>query len=395
MSSGSEAPGPAEPSLSPGERRRSLIAVIACVSVAALTQGLTWPLLGLMLEREGASAAFNGLNATAQSLAVFAVSPFAGAVVARFGMVPTATLALVLEAVLFLAFPLVEPGVLWLPLRFLIGMGSATLYILSETWINQIAPDHARGRVLAIYGTLWAAGFGIGPLIIIVTGSEGWPPFLAGAGLLLLAVPPLAFARRLVPRLAREPGASFAGVVRRAPVAILCMLMFGFVDAAMVSLLAVYAVRIGLDTDAAVALVATLLIGSVVSQLPAGWIADRMDRGRLLLATVATMTVAALVVALAAGSPLLLWPTVFALGAAIGATYLVTIVLVGERFRGRDLAAANAVRASAWSVGSIFGPPAAGAAMETIGAVGLPVTAALACAAFLAYATFARIGKGR
>ena len=372
------------------ERRRSLIAVIACVSVAALTQGLSWPLLGLILEREGASATFNGLNATAQSLAVFVVGPFAGALVARYGMVTVATIALGINTLVFLAFPLVEPGLLWLPMRFMIGVGSTALYILSETWINQIAPESSRGRVLAIYGTLWAAGFGFGPLILTLTGTEGWAPFLVGAALLALAIPPLALARGSAPRLGLERGASVLGVIRRAPVAILCMLMFGFADAALVSLLAVYAVRVGLGPDDAVGLVSTLLIGAVVTQLPAGWLADRMDRERLLIWCVGAMTLFALAIGLTGDMELYLWPIVFALGAAIGATYLVGIILVGERFQGRDLAAANAARASVWSVGSLGGPPTAGSAMEAVGASGLPFTVTAACGTFLAFVLMRR-----
>lgn len=386
MSSTNERGAGAEHALTDADRRRSLIAVIACVSVAALTQGLTWPLLGLILERHGASAAVNGLNATAQSVAVFFVSPLAATIGARLGMARATAVALGLAAGAVLALPLVEPGLAWVPLRFVLGAGTVTLYILSETWINQVCPEAERGRILGIYGTLWAAGFGAGPLIIALVGSESWPPFVVGAALLLLAIPPLALARGTEPRLARERGASSVAVVARAPVAILAMLMFGVVDAAAVSLLVVWGVRVGLDGGTAVGLLSVLLIGAVASQMPAGWLADRMSRGRLMVACVAVMAVAILLVPLAAQGTWALWPLVALWGAAMGATYIISVVLVGERFRGRDLAAANSVRAIAWSAGSVTGPPLAGAAMDAHGPDGMMVVIGGACLAFLAFA---------
>ena len=62
----------------------------------------------------------------------------------------------------------------------------------------------------------------------------------------------------------------------------------------------------------------------------------------------------------------------FVVGGILGGFYTLGLVLLGEQFRGADLAAATAVFSSMWGVGSIVGPPVAGAAMDLL-PHGLPI----------------------
>ncbi|MAB12484.1 hypothetical protein [Parvibaculum sp.] len=48
-------PGMRQGELTPRQRRNSLIAVIACISVVGMGLGVSIPLLALMMEREGLS----------------------------------------------------------------------------------------------------------------------------------------------------------------------------------------------------------------------------------------------------------------------------------------------------------------------------------------------------
>jgi predicted MFS family arabinose efflux permease len=75
----------AEAIVSP-DRRRSLAAAIFCTSVVGTTMGLISPLLSLILDRHGIDGQTIGFNAASQSLAGLAVSPFAPALISRFGM---------------------------------------------------------------------------------------------------------------------------------------------------------------------------------------------------------------------------------------------------------------------------------------------------------------------
>ena len=68
--------------------------------------------------------------------------------------------------------------------------------------------------------------------------------------------------------------------------------------------------------------------------------------------------------------PALLWPLLVALGGLMGGLYTMSLALIGERFRGPDLTDANTAFVLTFQLGTIIGPPYAGAVMQAT-AVGI------------------------
>ncbi len=62
--------------------------------------------------------------------------------------------------------------------------------------------------------------------------------------------------------------------------------------------------------------------------------------------------------------PSLLWPALMLLDAVAGGVYTLALVLIGQRFRGRDLVTANAAAGMLWGVGSLLGPLLRGSRMD-------------------------------
>ncbi len=365
-------------------RCRSVAAAICITSVVGTAMGLTWPLLALVLERQGVDDALIGLSTSSQTLAILVASPFAPAIIARLGMVRAlcACTAVIVAALLLL--PLHTDVYAWMPIRFALGAGAAILFIAGETWVNAVTPDAMRGRIIGVFGFLWAAGFGIGPLIIRATGIEGWPPFLAGIGLILLATVPLPFASDLAPTIGRHRSASIPRFLRIAPAALLATALLGVIDSVNDSFLPLYGLRNGLDEDTAVTVLAVVLAGMTAAQIPVGWLADRFDRRRLLRALVMGVLCLAIVLPLVMGDSILVWPVAALWGGAAGGIWAVSLVLIGERFRDADLAAANAARGVLYGIGAAGGPLLAGSALHIWNPHGLMLVIALACLFYLA-----------
>jgi len=95
-----------------------------------------------------------------------------------------------------------------MPLRLFQGLSLACLFVVTDTWVNQLAPAHARGRVLGFYSMLTSAGFAIGPALLLIVGTQGWAPFLAGAACGLLSLLPLIASRAEFPSRDGTPGQS-------------------------------------------------------------------------------------------------------------------------------------------------------------------------------------------
>jgi MFS family permease len=123
------------------------------------------------------------------------------------------------------------PG--WMLARFLFGAAMAPLFVLGESWINTLAGDHARGRIVALYSTCFTACQVLGPLLTDLLAR--WPDqaFLMCGALFLLGIPGILLAR---PEQSDNPGTrtaphtgspdkanstSWLGIIRTAPAILL------------------------------------------------------------------------------------------------------------------------------------------------------------------------------
>ena len=57
----------------------------------------------------------------------------------------------------------------------------------------------------------------------------------------------------------------------------------------------------------------------------------------------------------------------FALGGVEGMIYTLGVILLGQRFRGPDLAAASVLYTGMWAAGTMIGPLIVGTGMDTLG----------------------------
>ena len=176
-------------------RKRSLIAVIASMVVVNLVYGLTLPLLSLVLDAQGISKTVIGLSIVAQASAGVLLMPMMPRLIMRVGAARVMQQATLLAAGTIIALGLIQNVYGWFPIRFLFGAAGAMLWSASETVINEIADDDWRGRIIGVYGSAGAAGFAIGPLILIMTGTEDLLPFAVTSGLVVAASFPLFWLR--------------------------------------------------------------------------------------------------------------------------------------------------------------------------------------------------------
>lgn len=385
--------------LTPRDRALSLGAIYACVFANGVGMGLSLPLLSLIMERNGVSATLNGANATFGALAMILVTPFIPALAARIGTVRFLTLFYVVAAAALVGFRATNELVLWFVLRFTLNTALQGLFIVSEVWINQIATDANRGRLVAIYASIFSGGFALGPIIIQGLGTAGWAPFVAGATAMLLAMLPLIAARRVVPRVEHAPARAMFSFVLRSPSAAAAGLGYGAIEACAGAFLTVYAVRLGSAETEATLLVAALGLGNMILVPLLGWLADKVDRRWVLMLCGAMSLAGASLLPLTNGAGPAALALIFVWGGFIAGLYAVGLAHLGSNFKGGELAAANAAFAILYAVGVLIGPSLGGIGMDLWNPHGLPVVLGLISAALLAVivvrtATFPRPRTG-
>jgi MFS family permease len=351
--------------------------------VVNLVYGLTLPLLSLVLDGQGVSKTVIGLSIMAQAAGGVAMASFTPGLIARIGTARLMQAATMLAGITLLSlavFPYVEA---WFPLRFLLGASAAILWSASEAVINEMAVDSWRGRIIGLYGAAGAAGFALGPLILVITGSDGVLPFAVTASLILLAGLPLFWLPSGNRYANQGPPPRLWAVFRMAPEIMLLNFTYAAAVEAFLAFFPLFGLHIGLGEARSLALLTAFGLGGVVLQLPLGWLADHVDRRRMLLACV-LLTALGCVILPAIISVKTIAPFfVFGLGGVEGMIYAMGVILLGQRFRGVELATASVVFTSMWGVGTLVGPGFVGVGMDLLGAQFMPYLIAVLYGVYL------------
>ena len=399
------------PGLGARERRLCLLALVAALSVVAISSSLAWPILAESLRHQGYDETAIGLNAAAQFAGIIVVAGCATWLIPRLGFFRTIVLGLSLVAAMLAVLPAIRDYSLWFLFRFVLGIGNSLLFTAGDTWINQIVDNRVRGRWMGIYNTAGMAGWAVGPLLGSHMDPNTYGPFLVGIGAVAVAFAFLLPARPIDVRLrigreARAPLASLLPVFLVAPTVMLSSGMFGVVEGGIQSFAHLYTMDVlGLEFRATgYAVIWVGLVGAIFFQYPVGWLADRVDRGWLLTGCVSLSAAAmALFPWLLPGatgpwwSPasLALWAVVVMWGGTMGATFTVGLTLVGERFRDVKLVAANAVFSLLFGLGGLTGPFLVGTAMDRYGPPGFPASMLTVTVLYALFAAYRQATRGR
>jgi MFS family permease len=260
-----------------------------------------------------------------------------------------AALASVASAVALLHGLVVTPAV-WAGLRFVYGLCYAGLALIVESWLNQEAPDHARGRVLALYGMVFMVGSGLGQLGLTVAPVDGLVLFAVVSVVLSFSLVPTNLVR------IREPKQQS---YRR------------FTFSEMLGLSQLGVVGVG---------------AAAVMQWPLGHFSDSVDRRYVLVGAAALGALAAIGLSTMSSvsyATLLLAVAVF--GGFVLPLYALALAHVNDHLPREDLVPAAATIVLLFGLASAAGPTLASLPLRVIGPSGVFLYAAAVLAAFSVY----------
>ncbi|MFK7885758.1 MAG: MFS transporter [Gammaproteobacteria bacterium] len=166
--------------------RAALIFLAATAFINSMGMGLIAPVMpALLLEISGgdlADASFwGGIALVSYALMQFVFSPIVGALSDRFGRRPVLLMSLSMYAVDLLLLAIVETLPWFLLVRAFAGIFAST-FSTANAYIADITPPEKRGRMFAVLGASFGAGFIMGPAIGGVLGDINVRyPFFAGA----------------------------------------------------------------------------------------------------------------------------------------------------------------------------------------------------------------------
>ncbi|MCI3922361.1 MFS transporter [Paenibacillus sp. TRM 82003] len=355
--------------------RELSILLFVCVA-AGYNQGSLLPLLTVLLEKEGVSAGFNGLNSTGLYIGVFATMFFIRRPVSRFGYGPVIAFGLVTAAAATLAFPLWTHMGVWYALRLLVGVGDSALHYATQLWIVTASPEGRRGRTIALYGMCYGIGFSLGPLGLNALRFGTIAPFAIMACTMLAALWLVKGLRSARPEVDASPNAgrsSVPKVYRVAWLALVPSFLYGYMESSLNGSFPIYGLRIGFDASQVSFLLLAAGAGSLLLQLPLGTLSDRVGRKPVLLACALLGGCAFLATPLAGNNMWAAAMLFLAAGGFVGSFFSLGLAYAADLLPRSEMPTANMIATIHFSAGSIFGPYLGGLGIQYVSLSSLPV----------------------
>jgi MFS family permease len=370
---------------------RAVWRVVIVLGVAQLGFAVILPLLPIYLtEQLDASVKLVGIVVATFALTETLFKTAWGGVADRWGRKPIMVAGLALSATVPVVMAVLRAPALFVPLRLVDGMGSAALWPSAAAAVADVTTPDRRASGMAMLNMAFLCGLAIGPSLgLFVAGFTGdvRAGFFLASGLLALAavVAAAAFPSGRAPASGIPAGAEFRSGVRaayldairasfRASPVLFSLYLIAFVQMFGIGLLVpiapIYAVQVvGLSKEAIGMLFLAMTVSVALATLPAGRLADRLGRPRLILAGMAIGAAGMWIIPL---SRHLAW--LLAAGVLLGASY--ALVLPAWLALVTELAPPGRLGADGGCVGDAAGPgsrvwPAAGrAAVGRAGSAG-------------------------
>jgi len=360
-----------------------LFTAVAGAFLSAMSFWMSLPLIAMTLHESGMATAWVGLICGLPWLALLILSPVIPLIVAHLGLQRTVLTGILTSIVVFTGFALTHAVAMWSLLLFLQGGTLALRWAAMDAWIAGAVPDNSRGRLVGLYEMVASGSMAAGPGFLAVLGL-GAGPFSACAALAALSAILLLAAGREppVPVVAQAQVRPWR-IISLEKAAFIGIFLVGFTESSNVTLLPVFALRLGLAPRAAALLVMMVQAGVAGGAVVFGMLADFCSRRAMFLVVGLAASLAPLVVPVMVGG-VAAWPVLVAWGLAQGSLFTLGMVVLGARFQGPALAPAVALAMAVYTAGGIFGPPCVGGMMAAIGPYGM--TFGLAGFSFVALA---------
>jgi MFS family permease len=370
-------------------RPLSFAQMLLAVFVLVTANGIMSTLIPFRAKLEGFPDFVIGLIGSSFYAGFLVGALVAPALIRRVGHVGGFVVCSLCGALAALALPLFIQPVVWIVLRLAVGFSLTGLYAIVESWLSGASDNATRGRVLGVCSVVQYAAWAAGSQIFTFADPAKFILFGIGAALFALAAVPFLLIHETPPPRPAKAALDLLRFFRSAPSAGVAALLIGIANGPLYALSPAFGAEIGFSPLDVGMMMTVFTLGSAAFQIPNGWLSDRFERQRLLVALAGVGALLELVLGgCGMGLPILgVFAICFVIGAVDAAQYYVAAAHAVDRC-GRD----NAVTAMSamvvlYGVGAVLGPPIASLLMTFAGASALYVFQGLAHLGLVGFVT--------
>ncbi|MGB5331243.1 MAG: MFS transporter [Woeseiaceae bacterium] len=281
---------------------------------------------------------------------------------------------------------IIQP-VVWGSLRMLTGFCFAVLYVVIESWLNELADNENRGVIFSSYAMITLTVFAAGQMMTLLYDPSGFQLFIIASVLVSIGAVPIALSTSPTPELPQRVSVDVKRLFEISPSGALACLVTGLANGSFWALGPVYATSLTNTVEIAAWFMTSAVIGGAIAQWPLGILSDVIGRRKVLVAVSLAGGVVGLLLFLAV--PVLNFTTANILAAFWGALafplYTLAVAYANDFAEAGEYVMVSSGLLLMYGIGATIGPFAASAVMTMQGTGSLFLFTALVHVALVAY----------
>ncbi|MFM8776916.1 MAG: MFS transporter, partial [Actinomycetota bacterium] len=266
---------------------------------------------------------------------------------------------------------LFDSPIVWLIMRVSTGLCLAGLYVIAESWLNGMAENHYRGRLLAVYNVVTIGAWGLGQLLVFNFDARNIGGYAFAAIIASLAVIPVAISEQATtPEIENHLHLSMRELAKIVPPGSGTILLVGLAHGGILGMAVIHATREGLSVGRIGVLVAVLQLGGMALTWPISSASDDIDRRIIgLLCCIGVVTLAGVMISQPTASN---WTILlmFLIGGFSFPLYAIGGAYTNDWVSPEQMGAAASQLVTLYGVGAMIGPLVAAPFLDIAGEQG-------------------------
>ena len=266
-----------------GKLLKNSWALFTGYGIIMIAFGFQGNLLGVRSVIEDFSLLATGILMSAYFIGYFIGANIVPNLVARVGHVRVFAAFASMASLSILVHAVVVNPLVWSIARFLTGMSMVSIFIVTESWLNDRANNRSRGKLLSVYMFVTFGSIALGALLLNFSSPIKFEPFILISLLLSIALIPILLTKRKAPRFKKIIPMKIKELYKISPMGVVVSFCNGLIHSAIFSLTAVYAIKMGFSIFEISLLIFLITIAGAIFQWPVGFISDKMDRRKVIV----------------------------------------------------------------------------------------------------------------
>ena len=162
-------------------------------------------------------------------------------IISRVGHIRVFAAFASLASLVILIHSIIISPFVWFLLRVLTGISMVCMYTVAESWLNDRSSNKNRGSVLSIYMVILYGSLGLGMFLLNFSSPKNFQPFILISVITSLALIPILLTKKKPPKFKKIKAMTLKDLYEASPFGVISSFFYGIIQAALFTLLAVYA----------------------------------------------------------------------------------------------------------------------------------------------------------